>query len=53
MRMRDFIREHRDELDEFIQSAAPGAPQNDNERELWVCNDEGLYHWARSEGVRV
>jgi len=21
---------------------------NDNERKLWVMNDEGLYHWWRS-----
>ena len=21
---------------------------NDNERELWVLNDEGLYNWFRS-----
>ena len=26
---------------------------NDKERRLWVLNDEGLYQWARSEGVRI
>ena len=26
---------------------------NDNERRLWILNDEGLYRWARSEGVRI
>jgi len=26
---------------------------NDDERRLWVLNDEGLYNWARSEGVRI
>lgn len=26
---------------------------NDAERRLWVLNDEGLYSWAREEGVRV
>jgi hypothetical protein len=26
---------------------------NDEERRLWVLNDEGLYRWARSEGVRI
>jgi len=26
---------------------------NDEERRQWVLNDEGLYRWARSEGVRV
>jgi hypothetical protein len=29
------------------------APKlSDHERRLWVLNDEGLYRWARSEGVR-
>lgn len=23
------------------------------ERRLWILNDEGLYRWARSEGVRI
>lgn len=26
---------------------------NDSERRLWILNDEGLYNWARSEGVRI
>jgi hypothetical protein len=26
---------------------------NDEERRLWVLNDEGLYNWARSEGVPI
>jgi hypothetical protein len=51
--LREFIREHRQELDELIQRAAPGAPRSDGEREMWVRNDEGLYRWARSEGVRL
>jgi hypothetical protein len=44
-----FIREHRDEID-----AATKSPyKNDAERRLWIMNDEGLYRWARSEGVRI
>jgi hypothetical protein len=53
MTLRQFIKEHRQELDDCIQRAAPGAPKNDDERRLWILNDEGLYHWARSEGVRI
>lgn len=53
MTIKDFIRENRTEIDECIQSVAPGSPQNDNERRLWVLNDEGLYRWARSNGVRI
>ena len=53
MTIKDFIKENRQELDECIQRACPGAPKNDNERRLWILNDEGLYNWARSEGVRI
>lgn len=29
-------------------------PALDNaERRLWILNDEGLYRWARSEGVKI
>ena len=49
----EWIKENRTELDKFIQRACLGAPKNDNERRLWVLNDEGLYNWARSEGVNV
>lgn len=27
--------------------------RNDEERRQWILNDEGLYRWARSEGVRI
>lgn len=54
MTMRDFIRKHRTVIDESVKSL-PGArkPTNDEEREEWILNDEGLYLWAKSEGVRV
>ncbi len=26
---------------------------NDAERRQWILNDEGLYRWARSNGVRI
>lgn len=54
--MREFIKENRAELDSCIARAI-GADKNpranDTERELWIRNDESLYNWARSEGVRV
>ena len=57
MTLRNFIREHRQELDECIARAmsrdVDEIIRNDEERRLWVLNDEGLYHWARSEGVRI
>lgn len=54
--LQQFIREHRDELDAFIARAIrrdKNPRPNDEERRLWVLNDEGLYNWARSEGVRI
>ncbi|KKK90688.1 hypothetical protein LCGC14_2720500 [marine sediment metagenome] len=53
MTLRQFIKENRQALDEIIQSLAPGSSKSDSERELWVLNDEDLYNWARSEGVRI
>jgi hypothetical protein len=54
MTMRAFLREFRDEIDEVIISVVgPDAKRNDHERELWVRNDESLYHMARRCGVRV
>ena len=47
MTMKDFIKNNRKEITE-----ATGAT-NDEDRRLWILNDEGLYNWARSEGVRI
>ena len=47
MTMREFIKKNREELTECT-----GAT-NDAEREQWILNDEGLYNWARSEGVKI
>ena len=50
MSLRDWIRANRTELDECIRRACPNiARLDDEERRLWVLNDEGLYNWARSE----
>jgi gluconate kinase len=51
--MRDFLKANRVELDEAIRRVVPGCSLNDDERRQWVLNDEGLYRWARSAGVRV
>ena len=53
MTLRAFIRENRAELDTAIRRVVPGVSLNDEERRLWILNDEGLYRWARSEGVRI
>ena len=58
MTLRAFIKEHRTELDEAIARAMGRTVEdlpyrNDEERRLWILNDEGLYLWARREGVAI
>ena len=61
-----FITEHRSEIDEHIRGRCSGIhfnhirkkcddiqKLNDRERHLWIANDESLYLWAKSEGVRL
>lgn len=36
-----------------FQQAKGTKTFNDEERREWILNDEGLYNWARSEGVRI
>ena len=54
MTLREFIRDNRSDLDAVIRRACPNVDTiDDKERRLWILNDEGLYLWARREGVRV
>lgn len=55
MSKREFLKTHRKELDRIIRAKLdrPDFPLNDNDRWEWIMNDEGLYNWARSEGVNV
>lgn len=54
MTKQEFIRDYREAIDRVIRSYNPCPPPITNkERELWILNDEGLYHWARSKGVRI
>ena len=49
-----FIRENRAEIDAAIKRINPGQVYfNDEERRQWINSDEGLYRWARSEGVKI
>jgi hypothetical protein len=66
MRLREFVRQNRAEIDRLINGVLyrhdgrggrgvipdPPPKRNDNERQQWIMNDEGLYAWARGEGVR-
>ena len=51
--MKKFIEENKADIDACIKRKAPGQPINNEERRLWILNYEGLYNWARSEGVNI
>ena len=55
MSMVDFIKINRREIDAVIVGATKltAVRINNDERRNWILNDEGLYTWARSEGVRI
>lgn len=52
MSKREFIRQNREEIDKCIRKLCSNlGTLNDNDREGWIANDEGLYLWARSCGA--
>jgi len=53
MTIKEFIKQNREELDRCIRLVVPDCRIDDDERRLWILNDEDLYNWARSEGVRI
>ena len=67
MNKREFIRQNRGGIDAAINAVIyrhdgnggpgtipdPPPARNDSERADWLANDEGLYSWARSCGVRL
>jgi len=53
MSLREFIKQNKTEIDACIRRVVPDCKLNNEERRLWILNDEGLYLWARREGVRI
>ena len=57
MKFKDFINKNWDEIEHYIRAELNSySPHNDmdfDELEIWVLNDESLYNWARSEGVKI
>jgi hypothetical protein len=63
----DFIGAHRAEINDAINQRlyrhdgkggrgtipTPAPVHDDEEMRGWILNDEGLYNWARSEGVDI
>lgn len=54
MSLRRFILQHADEIDAYVLSR-PGTPikLSNADRREWIMNDEYLYRWALSAGVRL
>lgn len=44
----DFVKDNREEIDEYIRRKVPNAKIDDAERLMWVQNDEYLYNRARA-----
>lgn len=56
MTKRQFIKEYKSQLIEYINRKLSDDRTklvSNNEIEMWLLNDESLYNWARSEGVRI
>lgn len=53
MTLVNFIKENKIELDKCIKRVVPNARLNNEERRLWILNDESLYQWARRCKVRI
>lgn len=53
MHIEQFIENNRQELQEIIGQETLGFDIDNEEIELWILNDEGLYKWALSEGVEI
>ena len=54
MTMRQFIREYKDVIDNYVEEKVgkDSMIRTNHERELWINNDEQLYNFARSKGVK-
>ena len=53
MELSTFIKANRVEIDQFINAVNPGFDIDDNERKLWIINDQDLFNWAENEGVTL
>jgi hypothetical protein len=51
--MREFISKNKEMIKDIILAKSPNNRLDYDELELWVENDEGLYLWAKREGVKI
>lgn len=52
MTLREFIKRNRVDIDDYIGNLGIDMRINDDERRLWILNEETLYLWAKREGVK-
>lgn len=50
MTLHQFINEHKKDLEDYIKWE---KSYDITECRLWILNDESLYLWAKSEGVKI
>lgn len=51
--LKQLVRENRQLIDDVIKRVCPNIGSiNDGDRQDWIRNHEGLYNWAKSEGVK-
>lgn len=53
MSMRKFLKTYSETIDSVIRANGIDGRITNDERELWVLNDEGLYRLAQSAGVKI
>jgi hypothetical protein len=53
MKIKQFIKDHRKEIDRIVKMYYGDMVRNDKERHEWILSDEGLYRWAQQEGVNI
>lgn len=53
MRLKDFIKQYRHEIDAIVKEYYGVTVRNDTERRQWLLDDEGLFRMAHREGVNI
>lgn len=53
MSLRQWIEQNRAAVDNAIENFCRNCLKNDEERILWILNEDDLIEWAKSEGVQV
>ena len=52
MTLKTWVKQNRELIDHVIKSSVPNVKIDDEEREMWVLNDEFLYMESLAGGVK-